>query len=62
MQNISIQVKDLQKSYKKLTVLKGVHFTVERGSIFALLGSNEIIPFRGLMAVLIHCRVYVSWS
>lgn len=40
MQNISIQVKDLQKSYKKLNVLKGVHFTVERGSIFALLGSN----------------------
>ena len=40
MQNISIQVKDLQKSYKKLNVLKGVHFTVEQGSIFALLGSN----------------------
>lgn len=40
MQNISIQVKDLQKSYKKLTVLKGVNFTVQRGSIFALLGSN----------------------
>ena len=40
MQNISIQVKDLQKSYKQLTVLKGVHFTVEQGSIFALLGSN----------------------
>jgi ABC-2 type transport system ATP-binding protein len=40
VQNIAIQVKDLQKSYKKLTVLKGVNFTVERGSIFALLGSN----------------------
>ncbi|MGZ3629849.1 MAG: ATP-binding cassette domain-containing protein, partial [Ktedonobacteraceae bacterium] len=40
MQNISIQVKDLQKSYKKLNVLQGVHFTVEQGSIFALLGSN----------------------
>ncbi|GCF06720.1 glycosyl transferase family 8 [Dictyobacter arantiisoli] len=40
MQNISIQVEDLQKSYKKLTVLKGVNFTVEQGSIFALLGSN----------------------
>src|SRR5215475_9649622 len=40
MQNISIQVKDLQKSYKKLNVLKGVNFTVNRGSIFALLGSN----------------------
>ena len=40
MQNISIQVKDLQKSYKKLNVLKGVNFTVAQGSIFALLGSN----------------------
>ncbi len=40
MQNISIQVKDLQKSYKKLSVLKGVNFTVDQGSIFALLGSN----------------------
>src|SRR5258708_4927494 len=40
VQTISIQVKDLQKSYKKLNVLKGVDFTVEQGSIFALLGSN----------------------
>src|SRR5579872_3735404 len=40
MQNISIQVKDLQKSYKDLNVLQGVNFTVEQGSIFALLGSN----------------------
>jgi ABC-2 type transport system ATP-binding protein len=40
VQNIAIQVKDIQKSYKQLAVLKGVHFTVERGSIFALLGSN----------------------
>ncbi|HCI81282.1 MAG TPA: export ABC transporter ATP-binding protein, partial [Ktedonobacter sp.] len=40
MQNISIQVADLQKSYKKLTVLQGVNFSVEQGSIFALLGSN----------------------
>ena len=40
LQNISIQVKDLQKSYKQLNVLKGVNFIVERGSIFALLGSN----------------------
>ncbi len=40
MQNIAIQVNDLQKSYKKLNVLKGVHFTVDQGSIFALLGSN----------------------
>jgi ABC-2 type transport system ATP-binding protein len=40
VQHIAIQVADLQKSYKGLNVLKGVHFTVERGSIFALLGSN----------------------
>jgi ABC-2 type transport system ATP-binding protein len=40
MQNGSIQVKGLQKSYKKLHVLKGVDFEVEKGSIFALLGSN----------------------
>lgn len=39
MQN-SIQVKGLQKSYRHLHVLKGVDFEVEKGSIFALLGSN----------------------
>ncbi|MFX1704951.1 ATP-binding cassette domain-containing protein [Chitinophaga sp. CC14] len=39
MQN-SIQVKGLQKSYKQLHVLKDVDFEVEKGSIFALLGSN----------------------
>jgi ABC-2 type transport system ATP-binding protein len=40
MQNSSIQVKGLQKSYKDLHVLKGVDFEVRKGSIFALLGSN----------------------
>lgn len=40
MQSQAIQVKGLQKSYKKLHVLKGVDFEVEQGSIFALLGSN----------------------
>jgi len=40
MQNTAIQVKDIQKSYKNLNVLKGVNFTVDQGSIFALLGSN----------------------
>ena len=40
VQNTAIQVKDIQKSYKKLDVLKGVNLRVERGSIFALLGSN----------------------
>jgi len=40
MKDIAIQVKELQKSYKQLHVLKGVNFEVEKGSIFALLGSN----------------------
>ena len=40
MQNNAIEVKGLQKSYKQLHVLKGVDFEVEKGSIFALLGSN----------------------
>ncbi|WP_090640073.1 ABC transporter ATP-binding protein [Paenibacillus sp. UNC496MF] len=40
VQTKSIQVKGLQKSYKELQVLKGVDFEVEKGSIFALLGSN----------------------
>lgn len=35
-----IKVKDLQKSYGKLEVLKGVNFTVKKGSIVALLGPN----------------------
>jgi ABC-2 type transport system ATP-binding protein len=33
-------VQGLEKSYKKLHVLRGVDFDVARGSIFALLGSN----------------------
>ncbi len=40
MQNTAILVKGLQKSYNKLHVLKGVDFEVEKGTIFALLGSN----------------------
>ena len=40
MQNNSIQVNGLQKSYEQLNVLKGVDLAVEKGSIFALLGSN----------------------
>jgi ABC-2 type transport system ATP-binding protein len=36
----AIHVKGLEKSYQKLHVLRGVDFDVERGSIFALLGSN----------------------
>jgi ABC-2 type transport system ATP-binding protein len=40
MQNQAIQVKGLEKSYKKLHVLKGVDFEVKKGTVFALLGSN----------------------
>jgi ABC-2 type transport system ATP-binding protein len=36
----AIQVRGLEKSFPKLHVLRGVDFEVERGSIFALLGSN----------------------
>ena len=36
----AIHVRGLEKSYKKLEVLRGVDFDVTRGSIFALLGSN----------------------
>src|SRR5215471_16269070 len=36
----ALQVHGLEKSYKKLHVLRGVDFEVARGSIFALLGSN----------------------
>jgi len=35
-----IHVQGLEKSYKKLEVLRGVDFDVARGSIVALLGSN----------------------
>lgn len=40
--NTAISVNDLKKSYKDLEVLKGVTFSVEPGSIFALLGSNGV--------------------
>ncbi|MGC2192969.1 MAG: ATP-binding cassette domain-containing protein [Candidatus Dormiibacterota bacterium] len=40
IQGPAIQVQGLEKSYKKLEVLRGVDFDVARGSIFALLGSN----------------------
>jgi ABC-2 type transport system ATP-binding protein len=36
----AIRVRGLEKSFKDLHVLRGVDFEVERGSIFALLGSN----------------------
>lgn len=36
----AIIVKDIKKSYKNNQVLKGVTFEVEKGTVFALLGSN----------------------
>ena len=36
----AIRVQGLEKSYRKLSVLRGVDFDVTRGSVFALLGSN----------------------
>jgi ABC-2 type transport system ATP-binding protein len=36
----AIVVKNLQKSYKELKVLRGVSFSVKRGTILALLGPN----------------------
>ena len=36
----AIRARGLEKSYKKLRVLRGVDFDVARGSVFALLGSN----------------------
>ena len=40
MQNNIITVTGLEKSFKQKHVLKGVDFRVEKGQIFALLGSN----------------------
>jgi ABC-2 type transport system ATP-binding protein len=40
VQGPAIHVQGLEKSYKKLEVLRGVDFDVARGSICALLGSN----------------------
>ncbi len=36
----AVRVQGLEKSFKKLDVLRGVDFDVARGSVFALLGSN----------------------
>jgi ABC-2 type transport system ATP-binding protein len=40
VQGPAIHVQGLEKSYKKLEVLRGVDFDVARGSIFAMLGPN----------------------
>lgn len=36
----AIWVRGIMESFKDVQVLRGVDFDVERGSIFALLGSN----------------------
>lgn len=38
--NLAILVKDIKKSFKDKSVLKGVNIEVEKGSIHTLLGSN----------------------
>ena len=38
--NNAIVVKKLRKSYKDLEVLRGIDFTVKRGTVLALLGPN----------------------
>lgn len=38
--NTAINVSGLEKSFKNQKVLKGVHFSVQKGQIFALLGAN----------------------
>lgn len=40
MIDAAIRVDGLEKSFADVPVLRGVDFTVERGSVFALLGSN----------------------
>lgn len=40
MTNVVIEAKDLQKSYGKHHVLKGINLKVERGTMLALLGPN----------------------
>lgn len=40
MTDTAIKVQDLRKSFKDTKVLQGVDFTVNRGEIYALLGSN----------------------
>ena len=40
MSDMVIQVSNLKKSFENNAILKGVHFEIQRGEIFALLGSN----------------------
>lgn len=38
--NSKVKVSNLQKKYNNNTVLKGISFDVDDGTIFALLGTN----------------------
>src|SRR5699024_11103239 len=40
MSNAAISVKRLQKSFRNNEILQGVDFEIQRGEIFALIGSN----------------------
>ena len=39
----AISVSNLEKSFKNLKVLEKINFTVKKGGIFALLGSNGAV-------------------
>src|SRR3989338_331963 len=39
-EDIAIKINNLTKSFKDLKILKGVDFSIKRGTIFALLGPN----------------------
>jgi ABC-2 type transport system ATP-binding protein len=39
-ENIAIKINNLTKSFKDLEILKGINFSVKKGTIFALLGPN----------------------
>lgn len=39
-QAAAITVSNLRKSYKKVSVLKGISFEIQKGTVFALLGAN----------------------
>jgi ABC-2 type transport system ATP-binding protein len=58
----AISISGLTKSYKKLEVLKGVDLEVERGSIFALLGSNGAgkTTLIKILATLLHADAGVA--
>lgn len=38
--NVIFQIRDLRKSFKKLDVLKGVSFQVDKGKVYSIIGSS----------------------